>query len=128
MKHYVYIVSPVVNGWYAAPCKVGLTNGLRGRIATLQTAHWHKLGLVNWFELPDRHTAEFVEREFHAGWAEYRLRGEWFDIAPVDAVEGVASVVFSAFELDAAALAASRYPEACEHIDAWRAAIDARQR
>lgn len=55
------------------PIKIGTANGVRRRMANLQSAHYEILELLG-IVIGDRD----VEREFHERLADSRLRGEWF--------------------------------------------------
>ena len=73
--HGLYVIR-VPNG----PCKIGRTRDLRARMEKLQTSHPYELEVVAWF--PDRGHEEHAWRHC---FDDYRLRGEWFDWAPMEA-------------------------------------------
>ncbi|TPK59010.1 MULTISPECIES: GIY-YIG nuclease family protein [unclassified Mesorhizobium] len=55
--------------------KIGRSTNLRGRIQSLQTGSAHEARIVKILRGGKRR-----EKEFHKRFAEYRLRGEWFDL------------------------------------------------
>ena len=86
---YVYIVATVIKGVYMAPIKVGLTSNIDGRMASLQTGSAHKLTPVHWLPVPTRDIAADLESMWHQTFAENRMSGEWFNVDPLEAVEGL---------------------------------------
>lgn len=79
----VYIIQwsddgPVKIGWSAYPA---------GRLQELQTANWAELHLRALIPAPCKPL--IIERKTHQIAANYRLRGEWFDLSPLEAVTAV---------------------------------------
>lgn len=58
--------------------KIGMSNNVKGRLDNLQSANPHKLSIA----LVVPYGGRELELELHAKFAEHRVRGEWFKIAP----------------------------------------------
>jgi hypothetical protein len=78
---YVYVIQWGEDG----PVKIGMANSPDQRLADLQCANWMELRLIA--VVPFRTGSRLVEKKAHELAAEDRLRGEWFDLHPTDAIE-----------------------------------------
>jgi DNA-binding XRE family transcriptional regulator len=67
------------------PQKIGHAKRLNHRLRAIQSANGFKLEVAGSFELPILE-AQDVERYAHYLLRDRRLRGEWFDVSPTDAV------------------------------------------
>jgi hypothetical protein len=82
---YVYVVQ-----WGdAGPVKIGQAIDPRLRLAELQCANWNELRLVAVVPFVKEGMAQIIEPAAHALAGEYRLRGEWFDLEPIEAISAV---------------------------------------
>lgn len=79
---HVYIISAGESG----PIKVGISHSPRARLTEFQTSSPLDLTLVHSFPMPSRDIAMDVERMFHDVQKKCRVRGEWFDLKPWEAV------------------------------------------
>jgi len=95
--HYVYVISAIEHGVPVAPCKIGITRGLPGRLSSLQTGNPKKLEIIASLPVPDRRVVEIIEKAIHEVFDEFRLVGEWFDVNPVDATIGSCTVIHEVF-------------------------------
>jgi hypothetical protein len=95
---FVYIISHASLGGLAAPVKVGITKSLGSRLASLQTGNSRQIEVAFHFVLASRQDAVFAEAEFHREMAQFRLRGEWFDMEPLYALEVLTGIVFDILE------------------------------
>ena len=86
-RHYVYVIGTVSEDALIAPVKVGVTNDLQQRVATIQTSCPHPIELLHAIALPRRVEALGLERSFHLTQEARRTSGEWFDIPPLKAVK-----------------------------------------
>lgn len=84
--HHLYVIAPTADGLPVAPCKIGISNNVVGRIASIQTGNPRKLSLVAAISIADRTIIKTLESALHEHYADRRLEGEWFDTSPVDAV------------------------------------------
>ena len=86
MENYVYCVrEQALRENESAYFKIGHANDLDRRKSSMQTANPRPLRTV--FVLGpflDRDEAEDVESQAHSLLAEYRVRGEWFDVNPLE--------------------------------------------
>lgn len=86
MENYVYCVREQALRENESECfKIGHANDLDRRKSSMQTANPRPLLTV--FVLGpflDRDEAEDVESQAHSLLAEYRVRGEWFDVNPLE--------------------------------------------
>lgn len=62
---------------YGGPIKIGRTQDVRFRLATLQTGHPEPLQVIGIIRSGGR-----FEGTIHAHYERFRLRGEWFEDAP----------------------------------------------
>lgn len=83
---WVYVVCHLQNEEQVGPVKVGISHDPFQRIATLQTGCPHPIDLAYIFEFPNREMARAVEASFHACQKDRKLRGEWFNHHPVQAI------------------------------------------
>ena len=68
---YLYFIQPVDGGLV----KIGVTNGLAGRLASFQCGSPLELRVVKYIQVADRS----FEFRVHATFAAHRRHGEWFD-------------------------------------------------
>lgn len=71
------------------PVKIGITDNVRTRLASVQTGSHVRLEALAVFNTPNRDIARRMEGSLHQLYAEHRLEGEWFSIDPVEALERV---------------------------------------
>lgn len=83
----VYIVSHATDGRVSAPVKVGITENVSARMGQLRTGSAAELVLIHAFTMPNREIARAIEEAFHSTQSDKRLRGEWFDMHPVAALQ-----------------------------------------
>ena len=82
MDTHVYVISAGADG----PVKIGISNSPHGRLSGFQTSSPVSLTLVHSFAMPNREIALQIEGMFHDTQKHRRVRGEWFDLKPMDAV------------------------------------------
>lgn len=92
--HYVYVIGLVFNGVPSRPTKVGITSSPAGRLSTLQTASPYHLAIVHLFRFDRRGHALALEKFTHNFYRRERLRGEWFNVEPLEILDAMV------FELD----------------------------
>jgi Meiotically up-regulated gene 113 len=80
----VYIIGINRDDGIGGPCKVGISNNVRGRLLNLQCASPFELKVFRTFRMPSREIAIEIEQCFHKTQVKNRLRGEWFDLSPED--------------------------------------------
>lgn len=78
-RHYVYLIFAGQTG----AVKVGYSANPETRLSTLQTGSPHALSLGFAFMWSTELEARRAEREVHRACADARIRGEWFEEAPV---------------------------------------------
>lgn len=83
----VYIIAKNDAGEPSTPIKVGIADNPTKRLRNLQTAAPFDLMLVHHFPMPSREIASFIERAFHSTQSNRNIRGEWFDINFVQAMQ-----------------------------------------
>lgn len=83
---FVYVIAIRYGHEIKAPVKIGVSAKPKSRVAELQTASPFELVLVRQFCFPNREIALGVEDCFHQTQKRHAMRGEWFDMAPHDAV------------------------------------------
>ena len=76
---YVYLMWDSTNGFH----KIGISNNPRYRERTLQSEK-PTIELLKAKQYPTRLIAESIEAALHKAYADKRLRGEWFNLAPAD--------------------------------------------
>ena len=76
--HTVYLITPL-RGW---PTKIGITEDPVQRFLGLQSAHFDELAFHRFWWLPGVAVASRIEAGFKVGFADYNIRGEWFDMPP----------------------------------------------
>ena len=96
--HYVYVIAHNDGTQLRGPVKIGITSSLGARLAGIQTGNPKPLAVAHVFSFADRNHAVKIERQFHEDHYESRLSGEWFDITPFDALEGLCNVVVTGVE------------------------------
>jgi hypothetical protein len=92
---HIYLIAHVVSDRLAGPVKIGITNSLGSRIATIQTGNPREVTIAFSFATPNREIAATFERAFHEVFGAHRLKGEWFDIPPAAALEGMVANIRS---------------------------------
>lgn len=83
---HLYLIAFKKGAAFSAPIKVGVSSSPFGRLDTLQTACPYELGIVGSLIYPSREIARQMENCFHETHSHRRLRGEWFDIEPTEAL------------------------------------------
>lgn len=83
---FVYLIAEKRDGCFVGPVKVGVSDGPLNRLATIQTGNPLDLGIVGLIAYPNRDIALSMEDCFHVTQKNKRLRGEWFDMDPADAL------------------------------------------
>lgn len=73
--------------------KIGLAYDVEHRRRGIEKAVGAAVELHGSRSFLSRNTAGIVERELHAKFASDRLLGEWFNIAPAEALQALAAVV-----------------------------------
>ena len=103
-KNFVYIIATLKDGVASAPVKVGITKSIAARFNTLKTASAYPLEVYAALPFPAREDAQKLEWAFHKVMSRHRLHGEWFDMAPHDAmramVENIKGYLSIHLELD----------------------------
>lgn len=82
MSTHVYVISASDQAQ-----KVGIADDPRGRLMGMQTGCPLELKLVLALETRD---ALVIEQRVHRLFADHRIRGEWFAVSPVEAIQAVA--------------------------------------
>lgn len=125
---HVYIIARMKGNRPTRPVKVGISSNPDKRLASLQTANPFPLVLLTTFYCPTRGMAKELEACFHETQSNRRLSGEWFDIAPIEAVELLCMNFRAAFdaliddeELKAIAVEHSGLRENEEKLASWKA-------
>ena len=77
----------VMENTYRESVKIGVAGNPEARLMQVQTGNTSLIVLRHTIEFDKRKTAEGVERLLHMYFRHERIRGEWFDIAPDDALE-----------------------------------------
>jgi hypothetical protein len=95
---YVYLICGEVNGKLTGPCKVGISDKPAKRLKQVQTGSPVPLVVAFAFRVWDRPFAKMAEHAFHASHSTCRMHGEWFDLAPADALGGLVSVFKMGFD------------------------------
>jgi len=84
-RRIVYVLGPE-NGW---PCKIGYAANLLARLHDVQVAHWQKIVVHHCGYCFDKAAALDIEKAAHRLLDANAMRGEWFDVAPAEALEAV---------------------------------------
>ena len=82
---HVYVIGPS-----GGPFKIGVATNLRRRLEGIQTSHPHPLDCAAAYRFPSLEKARSVERAMHAKFRGHCVRGEWFDVDPVNASAAIA--------------------------------------
>lgn len=90
---YVYVIALVAGVGEFAAVKVGIAKNPEHRLAQLKTGSPFEMDIACVLALPNRDMALGIEQSFHKLNAEQRLKGEWFDLHPVEAVRRVCGFV-----------------------------------
>lgn len=77
----IYVIAPRIDKGQRT-VKVGISNNSRSRLSSIQTGSPVLLSIKAAFTLPSRHSASFIESQFHSHFCFAKLEGEWFDIEP----------------------------------------------
>lgn len=83
VRSYVYVIQWGDEG----PVKIGIAVNPVLRFNELQGANWAELRLTA--VIPVFGSALALEQAAHKVAEEYKIRGEWFDLAPIEAVSAV---------------------------------------
>jgi hypothetical protein len=89
---YVYIVGHE-HATFGYAVKVGITEALGGRMASLQTGSCEDLTLFYAARMPERQMAARAESLFHEIFDDRRIRGEWFGFPPGQAMFNLGNIV-----------------------------------
>jgi hypothetical protein len=85
--NFVYIMGRLSSDYHlVGPSKIGISSNPSRRLKQVQASQSDRIVLVCQFGFLTREHARSVEKEFHRNCAGFRLEGEWFDMAPSDAV------------------------------------------
>jgi hypothetical protein len=87
--HTVYLLKPV----QGAPVKIGISEDPVRRIATIQSSHFDELVFHRFWWLPGIAVATRIESGFKNGFADYNIRGEWFNMSPEQAEKQVEAAI-----------------------------------
>lgn len=83
---YVYLICHTSEEMLFAPCKVGISADPAKRLRFLQHNNPYELMLLDFWERPSREQARKDETRLHQMFVRTHLRGEWFDIEPIEAL------------------------------------------
>lgn len=86
---YVYILAKDLELEFAPPIKVGVSRNPYKRAAHLSTSCPFEVGLYVTIQMPNMIVATEWERTLHGALEEWHLRGEWFNISPLEAFEKI---------------------------------------
>lgn len=87
--HTVYLITPLCSG----PVKIGITEDPVQRLGTIQASNYEELAFHRFWWLPGVAVASRIEAGFKGQFAESNIRGEWFDMPPLQAEEMVAAMI-----------------------------------
>lgn len=93
---YLYVVAVAGD---LGPVKIGISRDPNNRLNGLQTASPLLLCLVHTFKFPHRDIATYIEANLHEHLADRRGIGEWFNIAPIEALFEVVQFVCAILEV-----------------------------
>lgn len=116
-EHYVYVIGHENDGTIIGPVKVGITNSLGSRLCGIQTGNPFRLKVAHVLSFATRGEAAAIERQFHDNFGDERLNGEWFQITPKDALEGLCNIVIDAVAEIPNKHTRAKYLEACGAAD-----------
>lgn len=85
----VYLIGIVRQGLVVSPVKIGVAHSPEKRLYALQIANHEKLVLACAFELSSSECFD-LETKFRWVYKQRRVRGEWFDVRPPEAVNWLA--------------------------------------
>ena len=97
---YVYIIGHVIDGIETGPVKIGIADNPWSRVVELQTGNHWELRVVHAFLSPSRLTARTIERACHVRFKDAHLRGEWFDLEPIEAMSRMCACIRLGVELN----------------------------
>lgn len=78
---YIYVIGPKVG-----PQKIGITKDLKSRLKAIQTGNPDKL-FIHHFEEVETKQVRPLEKKIHLELSYKKLKGEWFDLTPEEAVD-----------------------------------------
>jgi hypothetical protein len=88
---FLYIIARRDGCEHVAPTKIGITSpdekGLNHRLASIRTSCPFEAEIVRSYSFINKQRAREFEQDIHRLFSPLRLRGEWFTIDPVLAVE-----------------------------------------
>lgn len=90
---FIYLICSEIDDQLQGPCKIGISDNPDKRLKQVQTGSPNRLVVAFAFRVWNRKFAQVVEGSFHAGHAEHRMQGEWFDLAAHDALRGMVDVL-----------------------------------
>lgn len=83
-SRFVYVI-----GQFSGPIKVGIASDVESRLSGLQTGHPYELRIFLSIDARTEDVARALEKQCHSSLSYCRLRGEWFELGAVEAVEFV---------------------------------------
>lgn len=93
---YLYVVAVAGD---SGPVKIGISRDPENRLNGLQTASPLLLYSVHTFKFPQRDIATYIEANIHQHLADRRGIGEWFNIAPIEALFEVVQFICAIIEV-----------------------------
>ncbi len=95
---YIYILAAVNGEMLEGPVKIGISADPWKRLNEIQTGNPRELQVATWFPLPTREIARHIEFGIHQVQRGRALRGEWFDMGVVQAIQIVCIAIRTALE------------------------------
>lgn len=86
----VYVIHESLN---LMACKIGVTTDIAARFSAMQVCTWRELTLAYSVRLETVDDAMKIESVAHAEFMDKRLRGEWFEITPEDAIAAIKRLI-----------------------------------
>jgi len=87
--HTVYILKTV----HGSPVKIGISEDPVRRIAAIQASHFDELIFHRFWWVPGIAVATRIESGFKRSFADYNIRGEWFDMTAQQAARQVEAAI-----------------------------------
>lgn len=81
---FVYVIAEEGS---ESPIKIGVADDSRTRAVTLQSGNYRLLEVRAEFTMSSRRLAYQIERMAHRHFAEFSIRGEWFDVDDETAIK-----------------------------------------
>jgi hypothetical protein len=92
-QSHLYIVARKQGEEFLTPAKIGFSNQVMARLASLQSGSAFEIAPVFAFRLPSRDFAQAIERQAHQCFQPRRAMGEWFDVDPYILVQAIDPMV-----------------------------------